>query len=193
MTILTMADRPLPEAADHIRRYSGLPWSGGSPETWAYAYFDALPTNSSAVEPLDVVSTAALHPKLTRRDLTWFSTHLSDLNGWLADTPDVDLAHADPSVLDELPRFAATGIELSLLTKVMHRKRPGLVPMLDRASLDWYRFKLHAKGAAAWPEYVRLLARDLAANEQALECLRAITPLRDLRLVDIAIWMENHG
>ncbi len=190
-SILTMAGRPLHNAEDNIRRYCGLPWSGGAAEVWAYAYFDAIPTNPDTIEPIDVVATAALHPKLTQADLTWFLRRGGDLNAWLANVPDVDLAHADAAVLDDLPRIAGEGVQVSLLTKVLHRKRPGLIPMLDRAPLDWYRFKLSSRGAAAWGEWVRLLAEDLAANKDVLSSLRTIVPLSHLRLADIAIWMEG--
>ena len=93
-------------------------------------------------------------------------------------------------MLDRLPGVA-DGIDLSLLTKVLHRKRPALIPMLDRSLVDWYRHHLNARGAAAWPELVRALAADLRLNEDALRSLRLIAPLTDLRIADISIWMEN--
>ena len=44
---LVLAGRAIPDAGDRIRRYCGLPWSGGPPETWAYRYYDAVPTDDS--------------------------------------------------------------------------------------------------------------------------------------------------
>lgn len=194
MTPLVLAARPIPQAPDHLRRYVGLPWSGGIPEVWAYEYFDAIPDVSPAhVLPVDVVAAAALHPGLRRPDLAWFSYQRSTVEAFLEDLDDVDLTVANVSCLDVLPDVAAsgTGVDLSLLTKVLHRKRPRLIPMLDRRVTDWYRFVLAARGAAAWPELTRALARDLATNEDALIELQRLVPLSRLRIADIAIWMES--
>lgn len=191
MTPLVLAGRPLDRAAEHVRRYCGLPWSGGPPEVWAYSYYDALPNEDPLdVTPVDVVAAAALHPKLTRPDLIWFATHREGLRRFLKSAPHSDLADTDPSLLDELPVLAAADVELSLLTKVLHRKRPGLIPLLDRSLLDWYRFRLGRRGAAAWSELVRALAEDLRHNQEQLAELGAMVPLTDLRIADVAIWME---
>ncbi|HZJ07582.1 MAG TPA: DUF6308 family protein [Nocardioidaceae bacterium] len=187
-----MADRPLVNARDDLRRYVGLPWSGGKPEVWAYRYFDILPDpDPSDVLPQDVLAAAALHPKLTQRDLVWFVDQRDRLRDFLASTPNDDLADSNPERLDVLLDFAGTGVELSLLTKVLHRKRPRLIPLLDRRLVDWYRFKLAARGAAAWPELTRALATDLAANRTALNELGELVPLTHVRVADIAIWMEG--
>lgn len=190
-----MADRVLDRAEDDVRRYCGLPWSGGPAEIWAFPYFDEVPTTDpDDIGPVDVVAAAALHPKLTRADLVWFADHRSHLHDWLVRIPAGQLAETDPATLDAMPRLAETGVELSLLSKVLHRKRPGLVPMLDRRLVDWYRLKLTHRGAAAWPELVRCLAVDLAINRPALEELAQIStvvPLTHLRIADIAIWMER--
>lgn len=192
MTGLIMADRPLPHAADHLRRYVGLPWTGGAPEVWAYPYFDVLPdTDPLDVLPVDVLAASAVHPKLTQRDLTWFVERRDQLREFLASIENTDLAVTDPAGLDVLLELAGTGVELSLLTKVLHRKRPKLVPLLDRRLTDWYRFTLTARGAASWPELTRALAHDLAANQEPLDDLQKFIPLSHLRLADIAIWMEG--
>lgn len=191
MISLMLSGHELRTAEDHVRRYCGLPWSGGSPEVWAYQYYDAVPQgNPDDVAPTDVLAAAALHPKLTRFDLVWFVEHRRDLQSFLYSAPKSDLADIDPTVLDELPKIAHRGVELSLLTKVLHRKRPGLIPLLDRSVLDWYRAELTTRRADAWPELVRSLARDLALNRERLEQLRRLVPLTDLRITDIAMWME---
>ena len=69
---LVLAGVPSPHAVDRVRRYCGLPWSGGPPETWAFRYFDAIETDGDRLEPTDVVSAAALHPGVSRSDLTFF-------------------------------------------------------------------------------------------------------------------------
>lgn len=173
MTTLVLADRPLPNVADDLRRYAGLTWSGGRREVWAPRYYDYLVDNDpSDVLPVDVLAAAALHPKLNHSDLTWFVEHRSELQDFLATVDDVDLAVSDPGWLDVLLDLAGQDVELSLLTKVLHRKRPKLIPLLDRRIVDWYRLKLTTRGAAAWPQLTRALARDLAANRRALEDLQ---------------------
>lgn len=186
-----MAGRPLPDAADHLRRYVGLPWTGGAPEVWAYRYFDVLDdTDPSDVLPVDVLAAAALHPILTQSDLTWFVERREHLREFLATVENTNLAVTDPARLDVLLDLAHTGVQLSLLTKVLHRKRPRLIPLLDRRLTDWYRFQLPERGVTSWPHLTRALARDLAANREVLETLQPVVPLSHLRIADIAIWME---
>lgn len=83
-----------------------------------------------------------------------------------------------------------------MLTKVLHRKRPSLIPLVDRALLDWYRPVTGERTAtAAWPALLHALRGDLTANEVVLgrmsEALEdeIATVVSKLRLVDIAIWM----
>jgi len=194
MTELVMAGRSITDVEDTLRRYCGLPWSGGEPEVWAYAYFDAVHDDfPDEVMPVDVLAAAAVHPKLTRNDLAWFAGHREALDSLLSQLPDIDLADADLALLNGLPALAARGIELSLLSKVLHRKRPGLIPMLDRALTSWYRQRLSSRGATAWPELVGVLAEDLRGNADSLSRLRQVAPLTDLRIADIVIWMRAHS
>ena len=191
---MIFAGREIRAARDNVLRYCGLPWSGGEGEVWAYPYYDAIVTTPDLVEPIDVVATAALMPKLTPHDLTWFSEKRSELEQWLQVVPDIHLANAsidEVALLDELRSIADTGVTLSLLSKVLHRKRPGIIPILDRAPLDWYRRQLDGRGAAAWPQYIRLLAGDLQRNATTLEKISQDVPLTPLRIADIAIWMES--
>lgn len=201
MSELRCASRIVPDAAERVARYCGLEWPGGPPEVWAYGYFDAVPSSASGVGPVDVLACAALHPGLSRDDLTYFVRGRSTLDGWLATIPDdVPLATADAAVvatLRELPALAR-GVGLSLLSKVLHRKRPMLVPMLDRDIVDWYRPVTRQRGAAAWPALIDALQTDLAdsgnarvlAEIQTGLATRLVAPVPSaLRLVDIAIWM----
>ena len=66
--------RELPDALDRIRRYCGLPWSGGAPETWAWHFDDEVPTaDDDDVIPTDVLCASSLHPGLSRADLAFGS------------------------------------------------------------------------------------------------------------------------
>src|SRR3954464_1753238 len=93
---LTLGGRPAEGSYDRIRRYCGLPWSGGPPETWAYRYYDAVECDSDALTQVDVVTAAVLHPGLSRSDLAYFWDQADGLTMWLRTVPrDVCLRDAD--------------------------------------------------------------------------------------------------
>lgn len=203
---LEVGGRTIVDATDHVRRYTGLPWSGGPPEVWAFGYYDAIPTaHDNHVTPIDVVCTAALHPTLRRTDLEFFVRRRDDLAGWLAAVPhDQQLWEADEQLLahlDSLVEFDPE-VPLTLLTKVLHRKRPSFVPLLDRHVIDFYRQPGDSRQVLdAWPNVVRRIREDLATPEQRLLIAVAIPSVHDndgetipislLRFIDIAIWMQN--
>jgi hypothetical protein len=201
--LLTLGGRRVEDPVDVIRRFCGLDWSGGPGETWAYAYYDATIASCGILELGDVTATAALHPGLSRADLAFFRGHLLALRTWLAVLPvGVGLARVDDYVLDHLLGLAdlTNEVTLSLLSKVLHRARPELIPLVDRHVLDRYR-SITGKRAtgAAWPDLVRAMRADLQlpANRLALDEIRqelqaalATCVPSDVRLVDIAIWME---
>ena len=200
---LVLAGRAIPDAGDRIRRFCGLAWSGGPPETWAYRYYDAVPTDDSdRISPVDVLSAAALHPGLSRIDLGYFVEQADRLAHWLSRIPrEVDLADADDELLDRLGEVSAWDepVGLALRTKVLHRKRPRLLPLFDRAVVDWYRPVTGQRAAAtAWAPLLVALREDLAspANQAAItEICGSVRSALDgplptsLRLADIAIWM----
>lgn len=203
--ILVLAGRQVPDVTDRVRRYCGLPWSGGGPEIWAFRYYDAIRSaDPGRVEPIDVVVTGALHPNLSRPDLTYFADEGPALEAWLAGVPDdVDLGAAADDVLERLAELARWDVPagLSIRTKVLHRKRPRLIPLFDRAVVDWYRPVTGERAAvSAWAPLLRALRADLgrADNQAVLDgiadelrpALGATVPTR-LRMADVAIWMGS--
>jgi len=201
---LILGERPLPHALRDISRYCGFSVGERPPEVWAYAYFDILPASDpDAVTAVDVLSTAALHPGLSKANLEFFVEQRDPLTTWLRGVEDKDLSDADCDAmcrLDEVQSLIAPGkTELALLSKVLHRKRPRLVPMFDRRIVDWYRPVLGVAGGKAWPLLTRRLRTDLASqrNIGGFTDIRAslagelpIVP-SNLRLADIAIWMAS--
>jgi hypothetical protein len=207
-TVLELGGRELPDALDDVRRYCGLPWSGGQGEVSAFSYYDALPERreDDVVRPVDVLSTAALHPGLRWRDLQYFSYEAPRLEDWLRTIPPgVDLADADEDLVEEVARLPERfdgHPGLSILSKVLHAKRPRLIPILDRTLTDWYRPISSRRGESAWQDCVRLLHGDLAApsNRTILRAIRSelaielgATAPSELRIADIAIWMQVRG
>jgi hypothetical protein len=200
-TGLVLAGRPIDshEAWTRVFRYCGLPWDDNPPETWAFRYFDAVDTHPDLVTTTDMACAGVLHPGLTRNDLGWFWEHRRELDDWLAGIPvDASLRDHDDAThtaLVELPALAS-GTSLSLVTKVLHRKRPWLIPMIDREVIDWYRPLTGQRRAVdAWEPLLEHLAEDLRTNREQLAELRAVLLLlhgisiTDLRTVDVVIWM----
>ena len=207
---LFLGGKAVPDAWTQVRRYCGFEWDGNPPETWAFRYYDDIPSDRDEVSPLDVVCAGALHPGISKEDMAFFWDHRQRLTEWLSDLPPTDppslsdLATADDkviSVLRELPALVE-GTSLSLASKVLHRKRPWLIPIVDKEVIDRYR-PLTGKRRAneAWPPLLGCLAEDLQANVEYLAELGVVlamergTPIRGLsrlRIADIAIWMDAH-
>jgi len=199
--VVRIGGRQVDDGWDRVARYCGLDWSGGSDETWAFRYYDSIwgpPDNN--VRPIDVMATAALHPSLTRSDLTWFHEHRDALIGWLEELPlDVGLAGLDGHGLRHLAALASwdSPVGVPLLTKVLHRKRPMLIPLVDRHVLDWYRPITGERSAAkAWPGLLRSIREDLdLTNAIFLRSMAAAVEqqtferISDLRVLDIIVWI----
>lgn len=197
---LLVAGRLVPDASDRVRRYCGLPWYGGGLETWAFRYYDVVTANPDGIGPIDVLAASALHPGLSRSDLAFFAERSAEIATWLRDVPaSAQLPDVDPAVLRRVVdiREWPGAPSLTLLSKVLHRCRPGLIPLVDKHILDWYRPVTGERSApAAWPALLKALGEDVVINAQPLAEIRAVVAgdtgveVSDLRLIDIAIWMR---
>ena len=197
---IQVGGRNVPEALDRIRRYCGLTWPGGAPETWAYRYFDLVPSESpDEVTPVDVLAAAALHPGLSRTDLAFFVDRADDLSDWFRSVPvETELRTADANLLSHLDALVDfDGVSITLFSKVLHRKRPSLIPLLDRHIIDWYRPVTSQRSATlAWSPIIRAMQQDLIGDANGsltaiADALRPelASPPSAIRLIDIAIWM----
>lgn len=209
---ITAGGRGIADAVDRIRRYCGLPWSGGAPETWAWHYYDAVPTaHDDAISAVDVLCAGALHPGLSKADLAFFRDRADDISGWLADVPTGSRLWEVPDEaidhLADLPGLLPDA-SITLLSKVLHRKRPHLIPLLDRHIIDWYRPVTGKRLAAdAWGSIIRAMREDEGDPERRLlysvafgDVERELWPdaqthgrpaLSWIRCLDIAIWMGS--
>jgi hypothetical protein len=201
---LVAAGRQIPDFEDRLRRYCGLPWSGGPPEVWAFEYFDRVPTGEdpNTIDRIDVLAAGALHAGLSRDDLTFSTHHATDIAEWLQEAPvDVPLHEATDAHLAHLRLLPELGgPQFSLLTKVLHRKRPALVPMIDRPLTDRYRPITGERSAStAWAPLLDALVADLSNELNALLLsIVGVTvttetgvALSRIRAFDIAVWMEG--
>lgn len=198
---VVIAGRPVgwSEALTRVQRYCGLPWDDNPPETWAFRYYDEITTDPTEIVPEDVTCAAALHPGISRDDLAYFWDHREDLTGWLEPFPvDLHLRSADDAVIAQLAELPVRfpGASLTLLSKVLHRKRPWLIPLIDREIIDWYRPLTGQRRAVdAWEPLLHHLAQDLQTNRDPLAefrlvlCMLHNVTVSDLRTIDIVIWM----
>ena len=209
------AGRTLTGLYDAVAQYCGAPFGEQRPETWAFPYFDLIPLDESrGFSHLDVVASAALHPNLRNEDLRYFDD-LNIKSEWaslLHSLPeDLDLGDAEHFHVQQIARIyqdlqgftSPNGYKpsLSLLTKVLHRRRPRLIPIFDRAMIDFYRPVTRQRGESTWPQLVEALHGDLA-NPENRNVLRWVAEgvmdridqpgaaLSELRCFDIAVWMK---
>ncbi len=202
--VVRVGGRPVEGGWDRLARYCGLEWSRGADETWAFRYYDCLPSPpDNSVEPIDVLACASMHPGLSKSDLTFFHAERNSIASWLDGLPvDLALDGADESVQRHLADLATwdAPVTLQLLTKVLHRKRPLLIPLVDRHILDWYRPITGERSTVkAWPGLVRSIREDLSLNAVPLHSM--VTGIEDrtgerispLRAVDIIVWMGGQG
>lgn len=123
--------------------------------------------------------------------------HLAD-----ATDADCDTVAALWAVLDR-EHVDTADVKPSLVAKVLHRKRPGLIPVWDSRVFTFYRDAgcvLVNRGEHSWEDYLRQLTltirEDLRANPAAFAELAALAPpdgpaLTPLRSLDIVVWMSQ--
>jgi hypothetical protein len=197
-----LAGRPMPDCWSRISRYCGLPWDDNPPETWGCRSYDVR-SDPHTVTPRDVAAAGALHPGISQADLSWYCSHRRELEDWLTRLPtDVSLRDVDgdpATAIISLPALA-DGTSISLLSKVLHRKRPMLIPVIDRALVDHYRpLTGQQRVGEAWQPLLFELADDLRTNVEALGAISLVLQLNyrrfalPLRVIHIAITMDGHG
>ena len=200
--VLVVAGRSVPDGWGRVARYCGVARAGEPPEVWAFPYYDqiALTAESDRPDAIDVLAAGAMHPGLTRGELEGFVRGADELAQWLATVPgDVDLADATDADLETVTALSSLGlgIGLPLLSKVVHRHRPRLVPLVDRAVLDAYRRQTDERTAdRAWPRLLACLRTDLGGtNRPILEsysdrvAIATGTRISPVRVLDIVVWM----
>ena len=192
-----------PDAGDLVRRFCGMPWSNGAGEHHELMYYDGIESDPNSLTPVDVLVAAPLNPNLGPSDRAFFIEYHNELTAWLAAIPiEADLVSSSSEIISHLQGLATVwpnGPSLSVLSKVLHRKRPYLIPLVDRRSIDTYRPITGERVAVrAWPGMLSAMAHDLQLNWSELsqigqEVYKAIgVQVSPLRLIDITIWMNDH-
>ncbi len=175
---------------------------------YAYPAYDRLVTNGSS----ELVDGDLLAPVLMGVDIDagrfGLLREMVPALEAVADLPDVSLQDADDDhvmcvaglfgILDE-PRYAGRGVRGTIVSKVLHRKRPDLVPIYDSRIFEAYTAPgvLPRSLDRSWQEFMRLLCSqmraDLRAEEAAFAELQEIAegaeaPITRLRILDVLVW-----
>lgn len=179
-------------------------------------------TNSHSLTSDDVARTRVIASRISAAQAAWFVTR-AETAPWGTVPVDADLADADPAETDGLytaaielyEHFRAAaprGVSVAKIHKVLHLKRPGLIPILDSHLLAAYG-PLAQDAAARLPDLgarrlywaairedlvddhnrdsLREIRRELASctsDETQRSRVRAMALLSDLRLLDAVAW-----
>jgi len=176
-----------------------------------YAYYDEiLSTRPYAVTPLDVIVTAGVNSRIGPGD------RIRAIHRGLAERCDPILRSIpeDARLLDEdWPKQAAYDllaaacsvkwVLLAVATKVLHRKRRALIPMLDGVLLQYYvgekgvnRAQDKHRAAGEGVKALGMFRADLEACHSTVSELAATLrnhgfPLSEIRILEILIWIET--
>ena len=175
---------------------------------YAYPAYDCLVTNGSAeLVDGDLLAPTLMGAHLDPGRFSLLREMLPALEA-VADLPAVSLQDADEDhvmcvaglfgILDE-PRYAGRGIRGTIVSKVLHRKRPDLVPLYDSRIFEAYTAPgvIPRSPHHSWQHFMDMLCtqmRDDLQGETAafdeLERLAAAegTPVSRLRILDILVW-----
>jgi len=179
---------------------------------FAFPSYDRLVTNgSTALVDADLLAPNLIGAEVDRGRFSLLREMLPELAG-VASLPEVAIedatddqlaAVADLFAVLDRPPWAGTGthspVRGTILSKVLHRKRPDLVPLYDSRIFESYT----ASGAIprathrTWREFMLLLCGqmrdDIRAERAAFETLRALAAedgaeLTSLRILDVLVW-----
>lgn len=179
-----------------------------------YAYYDAIPSvDADRIQPLDVLVTVAMNSRVSdsvkvRRVHQGMAANCDPLLPTLPEDANlVDLPRwREP--LRELLHAAvqASFVLIPVATKVLHRKRRSLVPMLDNVVLNYYlNTDAHrallpgtqdkARAAKVVMTALDLFLADLVSAKRAIDGLCASLeehgfPLTSVRVLELLVWME---
>ena len=180
-------------------------------EEWAY--YDGIPDRDPyRILPEDVTVTVAMNSFVDTADkVRTVHRGMAKACDWtLRDIPvdaDIRSFDLDGAIANEL--FTATcrikGVLLPVATKVLHRKRPGWIPMIDNVILVAYldamgrpglkaRTQKGAKAAGVGVFVMNAFRKDLEAVNDEIETIGAAlreadAPMTPVRILEVALWM----
>jgi hypothetical protein len=175
---------------------------------YAYPAYDRLVTNGSAtLVDGDLLAPSLIGAEVDRGRFSLLREMLPALSG-VGDLPPVPLEEAEPTVVDavadlfavlDAAPYAGKGVRGTILSKVLHRKRPDLVPLYDSRIFESYTGPgcIERSAHRSWRDFMTLLCLqmrdDLIREATAFEELVGIAGdagalLTRLRILDILVW-----
>ena len=182
---------------------------------YAYPYYDGLVTNDdpATLSTGDLLAPTLLGVNVSLDRMHTLTALLPLLQRGLDALPPVDLVEADDETCDLIaalydplddPSALDRDVRGSLLAKVLHRKRPGLIPLFDSKVQMFYQDENcvppSPKNGRTTREYASLLIRamrqDLRDNADELAALARLVPadgppITPLRVLDIVVWTTS--
>jgi len=193
-------------AADISAKVNRYLTDGGG--RWSYPAYDSYPGSpGTAIGPADLLAPALLNVRMKNVG-TYYALEgvLGQLNERLDAFPEKSLRDAEAEDLKPLVHFIEIldspgihGSRLTMLAKIVHRKRPALFPLYDSHVWKCYvggdGFPLPVDNKRTWGHFAEAwlpaIQRDLRDQWdfwQDLASLAEETPVTPLRVLDIAAW-----
>ena len=190
-------DRIIPDADELLRRYRA------DTGCWYLDYESSI--SKTVLTPEDLAVTLLLNSRVSGRAFVSLQKNGPTIN--LADLPQKPLERTTVEERREVATFIATiatwpGFAASVATKVLHKKRPDLIPILDNQAIFGAYMNTDWPEKAARTESIKRsdqifpaldwIAFDITRpeNEFAWESLQAIEPSRTrIQLFDSVWWM----
>ena len=200
---------PLETAVEVVRRYIAAPSLHDRRKPHAFDLYDAYRAENR-YDPLDQPDLLAPMllgvQNLSTNAYRWLTAQIAPINEILGRIdPETSLGDPDPDLTPLSDLFALLdddspyGVRMTILSKILHRKRPHLIPLWDQHSLTCY------SGGSDCPvpeqrgrsrcEYAlditRAMHADLCTGKPLwaeLTALSAAGELTELRALDIVAW-----
>ena len=204
-----------PDAMEILRVYTAPPgsrWTARARDFYSWPYYDGLSTGSQQNElnDGDLLASVLLNVNPKIHGFATLQALRPQLEAGLSEIPsDRDLADASDAEIElvaqlfaPLGRTGLLGVKGTVLAKVLHRKRPRLIPLYDTFVSDAYNgSRIEPNPTRSWSEYVAELMtemrkdlREPADTWQAIRDRCAYLPgvgsmqLTSLRILDILVW-----
>jgi hypothetical protein len=177
-----------------------------------YAYYDAIPSaDPDRINPVDILATVPMNSFVNSADRIR-SVHrglVENCERLLPGLPeDADLRTFDLEPVQRLLDAACQvrWVLVPVATKVLHRKRRSLIPMLDRVVINAYRnlgirvsgaaLEVGSRAAAAVMPVLEAFRADLMGSWDELQGLAVSLaesgfPLTPVRLLELLIWTQT--
>jgi hypothetical protein len=206
---VTIAGEVLPDPFERLAAYAGR-------YSATLVHYDLAAQNDSfALSPDEVRRTRKIASRISDRERDWFLER-GQSAPWAHTDPSADLGDADPghegglydranALYQHFRTDAPRNVNMAKISKVLHLKRPALIPLLDSHLERRYR-RLARQAALRYPArgYSRLywaaIRDDLLLNRDSItalrsrlaeddrEAVRRLIQLSDLRVLDILTW-----